>query len=126
MSVYGDFLENFQEAFRTIELLDGRKIRGIYISHGGDMVRLSYEKYESDGLMRDIVEQDELYVLRKTAEIIKEGTEFFHPDNGCVMRIVGNSDYNHLAGYSHLRCERVTGQTSLHTEKLPIKEAQFA
>ena len=92
MSVYGDFLENFQEAFRTIELLDGRKIRGIYISHGGDMVRLSYEKYESDGLMRDIVEQDELYVLRKTAEIIKEGAEFFHPDNGCVMRIVGNSD----------------------------------
>ena len=76
--------------------------------------------------MRDIVEQDELYVLRKTTEIIKEETEFFHPDNGCVMRIVGDSDYNHLAGYSHLRCERVTGQTALHTEKLPIKEAQFA
>ena len=88
MSVYGDFLENFPEAFRTIELLDGRKIRGIYISHGGDMVRLSYEKYESDGLMRDIVDQDELYVLRRTSDMVKDGTEFFHPDNGCVMRIV--------------------------------------
>lgn len=125
MSVYGDFLENFQEAFRTIELLDGTKIRGIYISHGGDMVRLSYEKYETDGLMRDVVEQDELYVLRKTTNVVKEGTEFFHPDNRCVMRVVGDSDYNHLAGYSHFRCERVTGQTSLHTEELKMKEARF-
>lgn len=127
MSVYGDFLENFAELFITLNFVDGtKKIRGILISHGGDLLRLSYEKYESDGLMKDTTNNLQLYTTSRYAAMLREGDELIDPDSGCVIRVVGRTSHKHIAGYAYFHCERVTGSTSLHTEQLHIKEGTFA
>lgn len=130
MSVYGGFLTAFPELMRTIEVFtkedksDLRHIRGVYMPTRGD--KLDRQKFTSRGKAVQYFEDDCLFVSWTYKDVVDIGDYFYEPIEKHLSRIVGRADWSFEGGFIRFVTERVTGANVDTTERLEVKEAQFA
>lgn len=130
MSVYGGFLTAFPELMRTIEVFtkedksDLRHIRGVYMPTRGD--KLDRQKFTSRGKAIQYFEDDCLFVSWTYKDVVDIGDYFYEPIEKHLSRIVGRADWSFEGGFIRFVTERVTGANVDTTERLEVKEAQFA
>lgn len=134
MAVYGNMLAIFPELLRSItvwtapnetaEKQNERVIRGAFLPTRGD--KLEYQKYSNRGRAIQYFEDDHLFVGTQYADKVAIGDFFYDPDHHNIHRILGEMDLQFVGGYICFATQRVTGTTIDHTEKLNVKEAEFA
>ena len=130
MSVYGGFLTAFPELMRTIEVFtqedksDSRRIRGVYMPTRGD--KLDRQKFTSRGKAIQYFEDDCLFVSWTYKDVVSIGDYFYSPQDKSLQKIVGRADWSFEGGFLRFVTERVTGASVDTTERLEVKEAQFA
>lgn len=121
---YGNFLTAFPELFDTITFRDGRRFRGILVDNrNADIFRQKVGNKSTSVL--DLNNLSYLYVSTDTANKIKEGERFVHPEHGYEMSVTGRISHSKAAGYTILKTERVSGADSTQVEELKVKEPLF-
>jgi hypothetical protein len=136
MSVYGDFLEHFNELVRYTTFwsmdptVDGELIPVgetykwpcIVLEDAGDsMVPVRVGK---KGQLLEAANHDYLFTLAKYPVVI--GMYVRHPEDGTVCKIVTNWGYGHPAGYNAWSIQKVAGANGENDKKrLVISEGSF-
>ena len=138
MGVYGNMLASFPELKRRLKVWtredksDLREVVGIYMATAGDrLVRKQYAKTagygRSAGSAIDYTCDDELFVSRAYLDKIGVGDYIEDPDDHAISKIVGKEQWVFQGSFVMFTTQRVSGAIDgEHTEKLQIKEAQFA
>lgn len=124
--VYGNFLTAFPELMQPVMVWtkkdgsDKRTIRAILLDDTADGIRR--KKYTSGNTALDIYDDAILYIDAIYIGYVNVGDYFYHPNNGYMMRICHQREYNQAAGYEAWDVEKVGGTTPEQTNKLNVKE----